>query len=264
MTSSFLYVVAIETKLLNFQVLLNDVPVKALDGETVVSETNVNPWIVEGTNVVEIRLGLPSSGVPQAQADNSSSFQLRLFGGEHGRVPDQKDALIEYIWDAAAQPLGEPMATVFTKEFQAEISFGRWRWQDSPAAPLTESDKQEIVQLTRKVHRALSDKDISALTELMKLISEEMSRALDIEEDDLVMGQNQFLSSLFKSDDWRVEPLEESALVFNSVAGGRLFEVTQAGGQPLLSGKGGDGQFIIIGLMFGRVAGAWHILPRGS
>lgn len=177
-------------------------------------------------------------------------------------MPDPEDALIEFIWDAAAQPLGEPLATVFTKEFQAEISFGRWRWQDSPSAPLTESDKQELVQLVRKIHRAMSEKDVGALTELLKLNSEEMARAMDIEEEMLVMGQSQFFSSLFKSDEWRVEPLEESALAFTPVAGGRLVEVTQAGGQPLLRGEDGESEYAS-SFMFGRVAGAWHILRPG-
>ena len=174
-------------------------------------------------------------------------------------MPDPKDALVEYIWDAAAQPLGEQMVTVFTKEFQAEITFGRWLWQDSPPAPITESDKQEIVQQIRKIHRALSDKDLSGLTEMLNFNSKEMSRALDIEEDELVMGQQEFFSFLFASDGWRVEPLEVSSLVFNQVAGVRLVEVTQAGGQPTLRGESGGGQYAM-SFMFGRVAGAWHIL----
>jgi hypothetical protein len=264
MASSFLYVIVVESDSLNFQILLNDVPVRQVpDGRPVNSQSNVNHWIVEGTNVLEIRLGLPSGGGTEARADNSSSFQLRLFGGEHGRVPDPEDALIEFIWDAAAQPLGEPMATVFTKEFQAEISFGRWRWQDSSPAPLTESDKQELVQLIRKTHLAMSEKDVGVLTELLKLNSEEMARAMDIEEEMLVMGQSEFFSSLFESDGWRIEPLEESALVFKPVAGGRLVEVTQAGGQPLLRGESSEGQYAS-SFMFGRVAGAWHILRPGS
>ena len=264
MTSSFLYVIAIESDQLNFQIFFNDVPVcQALSGGTVNSETKVNQWIVEGTNLLEIRLGLPSGSGPQAQTDNSSSFQLKLFGGEHGRLPDPQDALVEFIWDVSAQPLGEPMATVFTKEFQAEISFGRWHWQDVPPAPLTESDKQELVQLISKIHRALSNEDVSALTELLKLHSEEMARALDIEEEVLIMGQKEFFSSLFESDGWRMEPLEESALVFKPVAGGRLVEVTRAGGLALLRGESSGGQYAM-SFMFGRVAGEWRVLRPGS
>src|SRR5205085_9714429 len=150
MSSSFLYVIAVESDSLNFQILFNDVPVRqALDGRPVNSQTKVNHWIVEGTNVLEIRLGLPSGGGREPRADNSSSFQLRLFGGEHGRVADPEDALIEFIWDAAAQPLGEPMAKVFNKEFQAEISFGRCRWQDYPPTPHTLSDKHVLVKRIR-------------------------------------------------------------------------------------------------------------------
>jgi hypothetical protein len=264
MPSSFLYVIATESASLNFQILLNDVPVgPEPDRRPVNSQRNVNHWIVEGTNVLEIQLGLPSGTATEAQAHNSRSFQLRLFGGEHGQVPDQKDALIEFVWDAAAQPLGEPMATVFTKEFQPEMSFGRWRWQDSPASALTESDKQELIQLIRKAHRALSEKDLGALTELLKLNSAEMARAMDIEEEELVMGQSYFFKSLFESDGYRVDPLEESALVFTPVAGGKLVEVTQAG-QPLLRGEDGKGGQYAGTFMFGKVAGAWQILRPGS
>src|SRR2546430_674394 len=261
MPSSFLYVIATESASLNFQILLNDVPVgPAPDRRPVNSQRNVNHWIVEGNNVLAIQLGLPSGPATEAQAGNSRSFQLRLFGGEHGKVPDPKDALIEFVWDAAAQPLGEPMATVFTKEFQPEISFGRWRWQDCPVSAFTESDKQELVQLIRKAHRALSGKDVAALEELTKLHSEEMARAMDIEEEMLVMGQSEFFKSLFASGGYRGEPMEESALVFTPVAGGRLVKVTQAGGQPLLRDEDGEGGQYASTFMFGKVAGAWHIL----
>jgi hypothetical protein len=264
MSSSFLYVIEIESDPLNFQILLNDVPVKqSFEGRSLTSQTNINPWIVEGTNVLEIRLGLPSSGAPETQAGNSSSFQLKLLGGEHGTVPEPEATIVKYTWNAAAQPLGKSIVTVFTEEFQAEISFGRWRWQDSPPAPFMESDKQEILQLIRKFYRALTDKDVSALAELLKFNSEEMSRALDIEEEMLIMGQNEFFSSLFKSEDWRVDPMEESALVFEPVAGGRLVKVTQAGGQPLMRGQSGDDQYAI-SFMVGRVAGAWNILRPSS
>ena len=264
MSSSFLYVIAIESHLLNFQILLNDVPVRqSLNGRTVNSQAKVNQWVVEGANVLEVRLGLPLGGAAEARAGDASSFRLKLVGGEHGREPGPEAALVEYIWDAAAQPVGESMVTVFSQEFRAAISFGRWRWQDSPPAPLTESDKQEIVGLIRKAHRALSDKDVGALTELLKLNSEEMSRAMGIEEEELVTGQSEFFSFLFESDDWRVDPLEESALVFEPAAGGRLVAVTQAGGRPLLKGEGGGGQYAV-SFMVGRVAGAWHILRPGS
>lgn len=260
MSSSFLYVIAVESGSLNFQVRLNDVPVKRmLEGRSGTSQTNVNPWIVEGTNTLEISLGLPAGDGPEARTD----FQLRLFGAEHGRVPEPEEALIEFIWDAAAQPLGETMTTVFTKEFLPEISFGRWRWQDSPPAPLTESDRQELVQLIREVHRVFKEKDAGGLTELMKLVSEEMARAMDIEEEELVTGQRQIFSNLFASDGWQIDPLEESALVFNPLAGGRLVEVTRPGGQPFLTGTTGEGQYASK-FMFGRVAGAWQILRPGS
>jgi hypothetical protein len=261
MDSSFLYVIAVESASLNFEILLNDVPVgPAPDRRPVNSQRNVNQWIVEGTNVLEIRLGLPSDGDPE----HSRSFQLRLFGGEHGKVPDSKDALIEFVWDAAAQPLGEPLATVFTNEFQPEISFGRWRWQDCPASALTESDKQELVQLIRKAHRAFSEKDVGAVAELLKLLSAEMARAVDIEEEELVMGQSHFFKSLFESDGCKFDPLEESTLVFTPVASGRLVKVTQAGGEPLLRGKNGEGSQYASTFIFGKVAGAWHILRSGS
>jgi len=260
MDSSFLYVIAVESASLNFEILLNDVPVgPAPDRRPVNSQRNINHWIVEGTNVLEVRLGLSSDG----DLEGSSSFQLRLFGGEDGKVPDPKDALIEFVWDPVAHPLGEPLATVFTKEFQAEISFGRWRWQDSPPSALTESDKQELGQLIRKAHRAFSEKDLAALTELLKLNSEEMARAMDIEEEMLVMGQSEYFKSLFESDGYRAGPLEESALVFTPVAGGRLVKVTQAGGQPLLRGEDGKGGQYAGTFMFGKVAGAWHILRPG-
>ena len=70
MPSSFLYVIAVESHSLNFQILLNDVPVRqALDGAPVNSQAKVNHWIVEGTNVLAIRLGLPAGGEREVGAE---------------------------------------------------------------------------------------------------------------------------------------------------------------------------------------------------
>ena len=57
MASSLLYVIAVESASLNFEILLNDVPVgPAPDRRPVNSQRNVNHWIVEGTNVLEIQM----------------------------------------------------------------------------------------------------------------------------------------------------------------------------------------------------------------
>jgi len=72
MDSSFLYVIAVESASLNFEILLNDVPVgPAPDRRPVNSQRNINHWIVEGTNVLEVRLGWSSGG----DLEGSSSFQ---------------------------------------------------------------------------------------------------------------------------------------------------------------------------------------------
>jgi len=263
MTSTLLYVIASESTGLRSQILVNDVPVKELDGRPVNSETNVNQWIIEGSNRLEIRLALPSDAGRETSAGNARSFQVRLFAGEHGTPPSPEAALVEFIWDPAAQQLGQDLATVFVKDFQVETAFGRWLWQDSPADPLTESDKQQLVQLLAQFHRALTNRDVTLLVQLLKLSSAEMCRALDMQAEMFSMGEQQFFSSLFASDGWQVDPLDEAAIVFEPVAGGRLVRLRRAGGQPALTGKTSDAA-LTFRFMMGRTGGQWQVLSAQS
>src|SRR5881628_2025207 len=103
MSSTLLYVIATESTGLRCQILVNDVPIKKSDGGPVTSETNVNQWIIEGSNRLEIRLALPSDQRSEKAADDARSLQVRLFAGEHGTQPSPEAALIEFIYDPAVQ-----------------------------------------------------------------------------------------------------------------------------------------------------------------
>lgn len=103
------------------------------------------------------------------------------------------------------------------------------------------------------------NRDVTLLTELLKLSSAETCRALDMETEMFSMGQQQFFSSLFASEGWQVDALDESALVFEPVAGGRLLRVKRAGGQPALTGKTSDAA-LTFGFMVGRAGGQWQVL----
>ncbi len=224
-------------------------------------QTKLNPFIVEGSNHLELALTrmTDDEGAP---LDGPASFTVTLVRGEHGRDPGPEGVFARFTWDEAAMPV-EPgtLTGVWARQFTvpADRAYGRWSWQDAPATPPNEQDAQELVALVHALHTALSNRDADAVAAIATLKHAELARALDIPVDEIAEGERDLLGGLFADPSWRVAPFDPAQLAAAPCAGGRLVRVTDAqGGPPLVAGTLERPYFM--GFLATRLQGRWTLV----
>lgn len=261
---SILYVLEVQTGFFNSQVLLNDIPVfTETNGRFLTSQSKVNQWIIEGTNKIEVRLGLPGNRVAIEEGNISRTFQLKLLVGEQGREPGPSGVLVTYDWGTEKNPVTHDMTSVYVKEFQPQRAFGKWVWQEIPGAQISSQDREQIIRIIRRIHGSLAAKDINSLRELLSTYTKEMAKALGMSEEELEQDQREFFQSLFSAPEWRMEPLNEASINLALIGGGRLVEAKGVEDKPLLKGSAVDRTYAN-NFTFGKVKGEWRILPESA
>jgi hypothetical protein len=217
------------------EVRLNDVQVfRAKRAEPKTAEARLNPWVLEGANLLVARIE------PEGTL-NSFSLSLTRDGS----------ALSRYRWDGEVEG--------WRHRFTVRKAFGRWAWQDAPAAAPSAADRRAILALVKEAHRALAGRDAKALTRLTALSREELGRALGFDPDETAQGQEAFLESLFASRDWSPEAIDFAKLVLTPQAGGRIVTITDAAGKPPLRGAAEGGR-VALPMSVARVKGKWTIV----
>ena len=260
--SSLIYALEVECEAVVARVVLNEVDVfSEWEGARRITQTKLNPFIVENSNRLEVFV------TPMTDDDGNAVpgpyvLRVALIRGEHGVEPDDSNRVAQFTWNPAEFP-AEPgtLTGVWARQFtvRPEHAFGRWLWQDAPAKAPNEDDARALVGLCAEVHAALERRDLGAVMALTDLRSEELARALDIAPDEVRAEQAQMYSDLFSSPAWRLAPFDPSALAASPFARGRLVRITDPFGGPPIKGTDGERPFAF-SFLATRVAGAWAIV----
>lgn len=258
---SLLYVLQVETEGLVARVTLNGIDVFVdWEGANRRTQTNVNPYIIEGPNALEVML-TPMTDDEGHPVDSPRAFTAALIRGEHGKIPGPEGRVAGYTWRESEAPVEPGVLTgVWGRQFTVapENAFGPWAWQRSPATAPTAEDAAALVALAGEVHAALSSRDLAALRALTSLRDAEMARALDIPADEFVAEQQGYYAEWFGSPSWAMEPFDPGNLAASPYARGRLVRVTDGYGGPCLHGTDGERAFAFA-FAATRVDGQWRI-----
>lgn len=216
--------------------------------------TKINPYVVDGPNRVTAALRLPAS-VPGAPPPPAPEFVLRLIGGTHGADPGDAGRLAEYEW-SAAQPLSpDGYRGVFDHTVPIASPFGRWSWQDAPAASLAQNERSALLAEVEALHRAAVARDSHQVLAHHRLKFVEMARALDLLEADLYIDMTDALATMFSAPDFAIAPMDP-ALELQPLADGKLVRVAAPGGRAPIRLSGGD-QSLQILPVYTRKDGRW-------
>jgi hypothetical protein len=252
--AEYAYVVQVMSTALRVEVLFNDwLAFRKTVARGSICEAKLNPWMLEGDNRLEVRLGLWPNADP---ADRLCL--VRLYKAEHGKMAVDDDALCFFRWVPGLAPLeDEGLTTVFTHQLTMRKAFGRWGWEG--ATPYMPKDRPEIEATTVALHQSLARRNITALVDTLRLKHEEMSRALGLSFDDQIAKQEGYLRDFFAATDWHMLPLEADKLIVESGAKGRLVHVYGPDGEEPLVGQGG-GEVFALHLTLSRMRGTWEVV----
>lgn len=262
MSASVIYALRVECEGLVVRVVMNDVDVfDDWTGARRVVRTEINPYIIEGSNRLEVLL-TPMTDDDGQVMDTVREFQLTLIKGEPGHGHDDPARIAHYEWREDEAPVTPGALTdVWSRQFNVrpEHAFGRWVWQDSPSAVPGQEDSLELLALTEIVHSALERRDVDAVVELTAWRDRELARAHGISIDAQVAGQRARYEQLFASPAWSLEAFDPQRLAASPHARGRLMRVTDAVGDAPIKGTDGKHAFTFP-IMACRIDGSWTIV----
>lgn len=264
MPGSLLYVLQVESARVRARVQFNSFEVYFEgSGSRRIVQTKVNPYVIAGENRVRVSLGpeLDDEGNPRPRV---GAFELMLIVGEHGKDPGPEAVRMRWQWPQVGvdMPLEQAAVTpVWEQAFEVSErdSFGRWAWQDAPADKLTDADLDDITAVVRLMHTAFANRDAAALEMVLRHKHDELSRALDVPLEEIELGFRDYLVDLFKDPDGQMEPFYPEDLLLSPVAGGRVVQVTDLGGDPPIQGTW-NGEGFAYRITMSRIDGGWTII----
>ncbi len=219
-----------------------------------VAEYPLTPWMIEGEDRLEVRLG----PLPPAPEGEEPFFRLALH-----RLATMGDAwpgsqLCGYRWTANESVLAASRLTpVFRHTVRWPRTVGPWAWQD--AQPMTPEDRPAIEALVARAHQALAARDAAGVRRLLSLKLADLSLGLGLSRDEIESDVARSLEAVLEARDWTLEPLDPRGLALEPVAGGRLVAVRDRAGGPPLAGSGAGLPFALP-LTVSRIGGAWQIV----
>ena len=249
------YVLHVLSAGLHVEVTLNDWrPYRKTVAELRTFEHALDPWLLEGHNVLEASLG----PLPEEAGAEGPYFKVILCRRMPKHPPDVDDAMVFFRWTADEHPLEkEGLTPVFRHEFFMREAFGRWAWED--ARPYMPQDRLDVQAVVVMLHQAMARGNVAAMMAALRLKQEEMSRAFALSLDRHMEGQEQGFRALFSAPDWQMASLDPSKLIIESSAGGRLVHVYHPDGEEPLRGRGSGGTYAL-GLTLSRIGGHWEVV----
>jgi hypothetical protein len=259
---SIIYALEVECESVVARVLLNEVDVfSEWEGARRIVQTKLNPYIVEQSNRLEVLVTPMTDDLGNA-LPGPYTLRVALIRGEHGVAPDDANRIAQFTWNPSEFP-AEPgtLTGVWARQFtvRPEQAFGRWLWQDAPAAKPREEDARELVALCEIVHGALVRRDVATVMQLTELRTMELARALDLTIEEVREEQAAMFADWFAAPGWQLVPFDPTALAATPFARGRLVRITDPYGAAPIRGTDGERPFAFA-FTATRVAGSWTIV----
>jgi hypothetical protein len=227
---------------------------RATDAEPRTAQVKLNPWLLDGANPFEIAIGSLGDEAPPPQA----RFHARVYKTKHGQQTQFDDMLLFYKWLPTVSPIDPPgLRPVFRHTFHLRKAYGPFAWQS--ARVFDNRDRGDVEALVQQFHDAVAAKDEATILAMLRIKHEEMGRALDIPDQEMVDDQRKMLEFFFQEDPVQMKPLDRGRLRLASTAGGRLVDVWAEDGSMPVEGTFGDKPFEFA-LSLANLSGRWTIV----
>jgi hypothetical protein len=205
------------------EIRVNDIP---LVREEVPDRTElsvpVEEYLVEGWNRLALFAAPIEGGAPE-----SARAVARVAEFEHGEFLDLDGGR------EAAQLLWSPQPRAMQAEFRAPPE-GVWRWTTAPVLTLDGELRAALETWVAAVHGAFERREAERLNGLRSVYLDEISVAYNRQTADFYASDFEEMLLETPAEDWRVAPYEPRPDDFRLVAGGRLVDVVDAAGNPLV------------------------------
>ena len=170
-------------------------------------------------------------------------FSLQLREALPDTPPGADSILVDYQWSPADQPLlGRTPIMALSQEVKLASAF-TWLWTTAtPVAQVSSGDQRDIAGL---VHTALTSRAIPDLLRLQSIQVQEQALAIGEDGQKMLQKYAEFLQERMGQSDWQVAPIDWEHLRPVRMAGGRVYRIDRADGEPPISTSAGGSVFAI-------------------
>jgi len=240
------------------RLFLNDILIDS-DPDGVFKKRNLlcNQFVTDGVNRVRMEISIPNPpDLPKEMKLTIALYQLTDQQISSNQLPEP---LLQLEFPGKTSPS-------FPASLEGEVAIasglGRWEWEDSDTIESIEKeDVAAISTLLKKLHIALSDKNLPAIQSLMELKTREMALAYHIPLATRVSDQEEFFKGIFNDTQFTMNPLSLDQLQIDPMAGNRFFVLERKDGKGLLeSAELTEGYSFSLPVSVSRINGIWTIV----
>jgi hypothetical protein len=220
------YVLLAESWGAPLRVSINEWPVIELAGAARTQSTLINPFVVEGKNVLRAEVG-------PGRPDPESHLHVTLLKHDPRRPPEPKLVLFQAAWTPRHGFWSEDgWEDVARHEFHVTRAFGRWRWESARLFQL--QDEAVLRARVLELRSLLERRDVLGFLDACTIKLEELARATGRTLEEARLPQQEILKIALAQPDLIIPAWEPDDLAFRSGAGGRLVRATLKDGRAPL------------------------------
>jgi hypothetical protein len=222
--------IEIDDHKIGFVVFINDCIVFSNSFHQIPSTSlPVNQWVQNGVNTLKVNVSINPHWTEEL---NEQSFTIVL--KQYEGTPDNltETVISELQWKYLPDT---HFPVNLTQEFTLDIPYGNWCWHDADVLNEDTVPVESLKPYITLLHTALANRDYSALEPFLTTKSTELAKAFAIPLNERFDDQKSFFTTeLFSHPSWGLEPLNFDSMIFQFHAQGRLIEVLDIKGKPLI------------------------------
>lgn len=213
----------------------------------------INAWVATGSNSLEAVVWVPPS---KSQLPGKMDFTVRACRYEPGS--QTPIVLAERSWALPTDGSAQEFPLHLSAEFTVATALPAWTWADADALPPDFQPDAGLLAFLHGAQRALAERDLEAVVKLGRIKAVEMAAAFGVPEQERLDGQRKFFQDLFADPKFAMKPLDEKGIRLHRHADGKLWEVTNAMGDPAVATSAlEDGSSFGLNMYVCRKQGQW-------
>lgn len=227
MTKATVTYLQLSANMLDSEVRINDIPVAETSAaKTVNASVPIVEYLVPGNNLIQLRIGNPSSDGEFAVEDGADVVVRVAEFADGDWLDDDGGRQLARLSPSVPHPTARPFSV--DAPFSSTLE-RRWAWSVAPAFS-SDAVKTQLDQFVMDTAGLFAARDIDGLVRLSSGVLQEDSEAYP--GIPLPFRTQDFTSMLAGPSLWQPRQVDPLALQYRPIANGRMVEVLDAEGRP--------------------------------
>ena len=235
---------------------INDAPIcEDMRGLGLSSTRSVAEWVMPGENFFTVYLFWPPD---RAFESGKAATTATLFIGQTSESETTRHPVAAMMYPIPGIPEAYPYRV--RQKFQANPVPPTRLWGDAqPVERLSEGDQRDMVDLAERFRQTFVARNVQAMYDLTSYKFEDRARAEGFSPTEQRQAAMELYAEMVASNENVVAPLYPELIVFDSIANGAVYRLTQGSGQKLIRMEDAKTRRRI-DIYMAKISGKWTIV----